>query len=62
MTQRACLHAGDRDGVVKYWDLRKALEPVTVAVLPQHASGQNYLLPAVSARDAPFFLRAPGHA
>ena len=60
-----CMRAGDRDGMVKYWDLRKALEPVTAAVLPQHAAGQNYLLPTVRptppALVLPFEIGKKGH-
>jgi hypothetical protein len=41
------MHTGDRDGVVKYWDLRKAVEPAATAQLPQHQPGHSYLLPSV---------------
>lgn len=43
--------AGDRDDVVKFWDMRRLMEPTLHLQLPQHAQHAQYLMPTVRSLD-----------
>lgn len=52
----ACLHScaspvnpctGDRDDVVKFWDMRRIMEPTLHLALPKHLPKSEFLLPTV---------------
>ena len=53
------LAAGDRDDVMKFWDMRRIMEPSLHLTLPKHLPSSDFLLPTV--RRPPAHTLSPPH-